>query len=303
MNRYHNLQSHAYPSREELNLICFGNPELDRIHADNSDRKVHRCSGGSAANIAVAFAGLGGKVGLAGCVGNDAQGAFLLSRLKRTNVDIGRIQTNGHPTTVNEIHVAPTGRRIVHSTRNINAFAGNGDAGECIRSAKAVLAWLRDEKFEYYAELAKRNNVSLYVNAHGFNKERCRIEKHNLRRYDITAVIGNKHEMTEVEKHCTLEENTTLVMTMGEKGSRCFSHQMETCAPSFPVKSVDLTGAGDAFAAGYIYASLILKSFDYSKLIHGNACAALAMTGYGAQQNITMARIDDLLRKYGYISY
>ena len=205
MHRHHHPQTYTHPSHGKLDLICFGNPELDRIHADNSDRKTHLYSGGSAANTAAAFAGLGGKASLAGCVGDDARGAFLLSKLKRAGVDISHVQTNGYPTTINEIHNTPKGRHIVHPTRGINEFAGNGDVGECIRSAKAVLAWLRDEKFGCYADLAKWNNVPLYVSAHGFNRERCWIEKHDMRRYDIAAVIGNGHEMMEVSKHCILE--------------------------------------------------------------------------------------------------
>ena len=301
MHRHHHPQGHTYLGREGLDLICFGNPELDSIHADNSDHKVHSCPGGSAANTAVAFAGLGGKVGLAGLMSDDKPGIFLLSRLKRTNVDTSSIQTNSHPTTINEIHVTPTGRNIVSPNKRTDTSTINGDAGEYIRSAKAVLVGLRDEKFDYYANLATQNHVSLYVSAHRFSKDAFHVEKHNLKRYDISAVIGDKHEMMEVEKHCILEENTTLVTTMAEKGSMCLSSNMENHAPSFPVKPVDPTGAGDAFTAGYIYADLIMKMFTYSKLLHGNACGALAIIGYGAQQNITMERVDELLRKYGYI--
>jgi len=301
MHRHHHPQRHTYLGREELDLICFGNPELDRIHADNSDGKLHLCAGGPAANTAAAFAGLGGKVSLVGYVSNDKPGKFLLARLKKTSIDTSYLPIDGHPTVTNEIRVTPMGRHIIDPNRRISTVVGNGDIESHIISAKAMLISLSDETFGYYADMATKNNLSLYVSAHQYRKENARDGGHDLRRYNISAIIGDKREMEEVKTRCDLVENTTLATTMAEKGSRCLSNQIDIHAPAFPVESVDPTGAGDAFAAGYIYADLIMKLFAHSKLLYGNACGTLAIMGYGAQQNITMERVDGLLRKHGYI--
>ncbi|MSP13850.1 MAG: sugar kinase [Chloroflexi bacterium] len=70
----------------------------------------------------------------------------------------------------------------------------------------------------------------------------------------------------------------TLVMTRGEHGALALTNDGAICqVPSVPTTIVDRIGAGDAFAAGFIYSSL--KELDVeTSLRYGAALAALKLT-------------------------
>jgi sugar/nucleoside kinase (ribokinase family) len=80
----------------------------------------------------------------------------------------------------------------------------------------------------------------------------------------------------------------SVVATLGEQGAACFSRRPEhvadiAWAPSFNVDVVDTTGAGDAFASGFI-SSLVEGRPTAECLRRGNACAAMAIGRVGARE-------------------
>ncbi|MGA2547063.1 MAG: PfkB family carbohydrate kinase [Rectinemataceae bacterium] len=75
-----------------------------------------------------------------------------------------------------------------------------------------------------------------------------------------------------------------ILVTLGEKGSFLLSTEGETLVPAFPVKSVDTTGAGDAFIG--CFATWLVESGDVVKAIKAaNKYAALATTRPGTQKS------------------
>lgn len=76
-------------------------------------------------------------------------------------------------------------------------------------------------------------------------------------------------------KHCELA-----VIKLGKKGSIACYHGREYLAESYQVTSVDTTGAGDSFNAGFIYGFLKGKSIEKC-LQCGNGCGALSVTKLG----------------------
>ena len=73
----------------------------------------------------------------------------------------------------------------------------------------------------------------------------------------------------------------TLVVKRGEKGSSIFLKNGEVIdVPGFPVEVVNVLGAGDAFASGFIYG--YLNGWDWYKSCRlGNACGAILVTKHG----------------------
>jgi sulfofructose kinase len=89
----------------------------------------------------------------------------------------------------------------------------------------------------------------------------------------------------------------TIVVTEGIAGSTGFENGTLTRFPSYKVKNVDATGAGDAFHTGYIYALLRGRSM-IERLRLGAATAALKCTRPGARTGIpTLTQVRNFLKR------
>ena len=73
------------------------------------------------------------------------------------------------------------------------------------------------------------------------------------------------------------------IITRGEDGALLMSSQETLDAPAFPVEVVDVSGAGDAFVAGFIVGLLeqwtMADSLRFASLIGASACTHLGCTG------------------------
>ena len=86
-----------------------------------------------------------------------------------------------------------------------------------------------------------------------------------------------------------------LVMTRGEAGAVALDGDVFHAAPSFDVKVVDATGAGDVFRAGFIF-GLLQKWAVPTILRFANAAAALSCTRLGAIPSVpALADVDALV--------
>lgn len=85
-----------------------------------------------------------------------------------------------------------------------------------------------------------------------------------------------------------------VVVKRGEKGATVFeAGKGAQDVPGFPVEVYNVLGAGDAFAAGFIYG--LVKGWDYSKAARmGNAGGAIVVTRHGCAN--FMAHEDEALR-------
>ncbi len=108
----------------------------------------------------------------------------------------------------------------------------------------------------------------------------CRQEDLTIRHSQITApeIRGN----LQASIRSLLERGVrALVVKRGAKGSEIHLPSGEVIpAPGFPVEVVSILGAGDAFAAGFIYGHL--QGWDYYRAARlGNACGAIVVTRIG----------------------
>jgi 5-dehydro-2-deoxygluconokinase len=70
-------------------------------------------------------------------------------------------------------------------------------------------------------------------------------------------------------------------------------------APGFPVEIYNILGAGDAFAAGFLYG--YVKGWDWYKSARlGNACGAIVVTKHGCANFMpTLAEVEAFVQSYG----
>lgn len=87
-----------------------------------------------------------------------------------------------------------------------------------------------------------------------------------------------------------------VVLKLGADGSYASGEGFEGHVPAFQVATVDETGAGDAFVAGVVHATLAGRPLEQAARL-GNACGALATTAYGATEGVT--GLPDALRLAG----
>ncbi len=87
-----------------------------------------------------------------------------------------------------------------------------------------------------------------------------------------------------------------LIITEGGRGSRCFTADGEFFAEAYPAKPVDTTGAGDAFAAGFIYAFMRSVPIDVCLKL-GNFCGAYNVERVGARNFPDKSTIEAFLAR------
>ena len=91
----------------------------------------------------------------------------------------------------------------------------------------------------------------------------------------------------------------TIAVTLGEEGCEVHSAEGEKRVPGFRMKVVDTTGAGDAFAAGFLHGMLGGMPIDRCARI-GNAVGALNCRAIGARVCLpTREELDEFLTKEG----
>jgi ribokinase len=89
----------------------------------------------------------------------------------------------------------------------------------------------------------------------------------------------------------------TVIVTLGANGALLVTGENSIHIPTFKVKVVDTTAAGDAFIGGL--AAALLKGVPLEEAVrYGNASGALAATKFGAQPSLpTEDEVEQLVRK------
>lgn len=90
-----------------------------------------------------------------------------------------------------------------------------------------------------------------------------------------------------------------VVIKLGRRGAIAAAGKQIVAASGFKVPTIDTTGAGDSFAAGFVHAYLLKRDL-YECLTAANACGALSTTqigGTGGQPDV--AQLSSFLRRAG----
>jgi len=229
-------------------------------------------SGGSAANTMAGFASFGGKGGFIGKVAEDELGKTFQNDIK----SIG-IQFDTQPL----IMGAQTGRCLICVTpdaeRTMNTFLGasvelGADDIDKDLIANAKVTYL--EGYLYDRDQAKQAFVAAAEAAHNnghrvsltlsdpFCVDRHRSDFLGLVENHVDILFANEDEIKSLYMQQDFEDAKSAVsknveiavLTRGEKGAVIIADGQEHIIPAAPVAEVvDTTGAGDQFAAGFLY--------------------------------------------------
>jgi sugar/nucleoside kinase (ribokinase family) len=228
-------------------------------------------SGGSAANTAAGVASFGGNAAYIGRVSDDAFGKVFSHDLRSIGVHFDTpLATTGSPTGRCLVIVTPDAQRTMCTFLGAGAELDESYIDEALVASSAVTylegyVWdppAAKEAVRRAASIAHRadQHVALTL-SDPFCVERHREEFVELIEGHIDILFANEHEITMLYEVDTFDEALhrvrghcdIAVLTRGASGSVVVAGDDTHVIDAYPADVVDTTGAGDLFAAGFLY--------------------------------------------------
>ena len=301
-------------SNETLNKLKILKGSMQLVDEESSNKILKYIkdpsiiSGGSAANTAVGFKSFGGTCSFIGQIGNDKFGDLFSKDLNNSGIFFkSKNFQSTDKTSKSIILVTPDAERSMNtflgaSVRfNINSF----DEKFIINSSMIYIeGYLFDqpeakEALYHCCNLAKSQNKKVALSLSDlFCVDRHRIDFLNLIENYVDIIFANEHEIKSlyqsdlVQSINTIKHNVDFgAITLGPKGSIVFENKAEhNVDPIFIEELVDTTGAGDLFAAGFLFGFINKHSIE--KCGHlGNKAASEIIKHIGARPKISLKAI------------
>ena len=231
-------------------------------------------AGGSAANTAYWISVLGGQAGFIGKVSNDDLGKQFKSSLSEHGLEDLTVYEEGDDQTgLCAIFITPDGERTMNTYLGAGAQLSMSDLNEQAINKCNILymegyLWDRLPSKEAFMYASNVNKLSGGKNALSLSDVFC-VEAHrdsflDLIKENIDYVFCNEDELKALTLQDTaeksfkfFEENFTkleqLICTLGSKGAIVLKDNKEYFFEATEANVIDKTGAGDFFAAGYLY--------------------------------------------------
>ncbi|MHA1932269.1 MAG: carbohydrate kinase family protein, partial [Promethearchaeota archaeon] len=277
-----------------------------------------RYAGGAPANFAVGVKHLGLSSGMITKVGDDFFGRFLIKTLKDKEVDISQIKiTNEYKTALAFVGLDENKSPSFSFYRSpcADIMLNEEEIDEdYIKSAQLLMCGtvsMADEparsaifKAIKYAKkygLQVACDPNLREDLWHFKDPREHLFK-VLKNTDIFLPSISEAELITGEKGEKALENilelgpSIVGVTRGADGSTILTKNEKFSAPSYKVKVVDTTGAGDAWAAGIVTG--LLTNMPLSEIPYfANAISALKITRKGAMNVPNRKEVEDFIKK------
>ena len=234
-----------------------------------SDLKIEKTiSGGSVANSIVGLSQLGDKVGFIGKISDDTFGIKYEEGLKKENVNFFYTKKKEPlPTGTCLILITPDSERTMCTFLGTAGKISKNDLdAETIKKSDLIFleGYLWDEgdpkeAFEKAINLANKTAMSL---SDKFCVDRHKPNFLNLVKNELDLVFANEGEITSLIDARNFDEVISfgkeikkhLIITRGDKGAvSIYNSKIEKIESKKNLKIVDLTGAGDLFASGYLH--------------------------------------------------
>jgi sugar/nucleoside kinase (ribokinase family) len=289
-------------------MALIDEPRASAIYRDMGP--ATKMSGGSAANTIVGVASLGARAAYVGKVRDDEVGRLYTHDIRAAQVTFDtRAAVGGPATGCSYILVTPDGERTM------NTFLGAAqelmpddiDPGQIAAAAIVYLeGYLWDPKsakeaFVKAATIAHEagRQVALTL-SDSFCVDRYRDEFLDLmRKGTVDLIFANESELHSLYQ--TSDFDTALkqlqkdvklgVVTRSEKGCMVASSDGVIAVPAFPIsKLVDTTGAGDLFAAGFLFGMVRNAGFENASRL-GALAAAEVIQHIGARPQVSLKEL------------
>ncbi len=270
--------------------------------------------GGSVANTIAGAGGLGLKAGFIGRVHDDALGQFYAEAMNKDGVDfVNPPVTSGElPTSRSMIFVSPDGERSMNTYLGISSELSSSDVSADVAGNAQIMfleGYLFDKDKGKTAFLEAARACSAGGGKAGiaisdpFCVERHRADFLSLIENELDFVIGNEAEIKSLFVTDDLEEALTktaaicplVVCTRSGDGVSVISAEGRIDVAVEKIVPVDATGAGDQFAAGFLFGLASGRDLETCARI-GCVCAGEVISHIGPRPE---ANMQALLRAEG----
>ena len=259
-------------------------------------------TGGCASNTAYGLNKLGISTGLMGKVGMDGLGDLFVSYMKDAGLDIrGISRISSVNTSATMVMVSADGERTFFHYLGANAELCHDDLDfDIIREAKILhiagaflMPRFDGEPTARVLQQAREWGITTSLDTAWDSKgdwmnalEPC------LQHLDIfmpsieeARMITGKEEPPEIAEFLLSYGIGTVALKMGDQGSYIRTRDWEMSVPIYEVESIDATGAGDAFAAGFLAG--ISEGKDHREAARlANAVGACCTTAMGTTAGV-----------------
>ena len=273
-------------------------PSLPKPGSTIEGDEYQEAPGGKGANQAVAVARLGAKVALVARVGPDERGTAIISKLKSEGVDTREVSRDPTaPTGVALVMVDADGEKQILTAPGANrrlAVRDVAHAGELIANARVVLLQLEVplEAVEAAIRLARAAGARVVLDPAPARQlaEEVLQDVHVIRPNAAEAEVLTGIKVTDRASARKAAENLLrrgvgAAIVGAPSGNLLLSADGELWLDQVPVKAVDSTGAGDAFA-GALAASMARGEDLPTAARFANAAAALKTTALRAEAGL-----------------
>ncbi len=270
-------------------------------------------AGGSAANTSAGVASLGGRPAFAGAVGDDEFGHWYASDLEAAGVEcfVAKV-ASGTPTGVCHVFVTEEGQRSMATSLGA-ACELPTQAVEAAGVARAQVLYVEGYLLDAAAAQAALEPALGYAEDSGTLvslslSDPYLVARHHDRISDLVfggavdVLLGNEEEALGLAGTSDLptalerlrRSHLAVVVTRGARGAIVVLPDGEVAAGAAPVPRVaDTTGAGDLFAAGFLFGLTHGFSPEESLRI-GNFAAAEVISHVGARPEVRLAEVAPL---------
>ena len=312
----------------KIDVIGLGAMNMDRVYRverilDDGESLVEEAKsfpGGSAANTIYGLAKLGVKTGFVGTVGDDADGETLLRDLQEAGTDTGQIRIKAEAKTGTALCFSDKlGRRSIYLLPGANKLLTADDLEIDYINRAGMLhlsSFADDRQFKVILELVDKLDASVRLSfapgalyaVKGVKALKPILAKTHVlfvNRNEIQQLTGE--DIADGAEACLKQGCNTVVVTLGKgasyKGTAASSYIKDT-RREYTIESkpraaaeIDTTGAGDAFAAGFLFG--LLNGKDPRECGHlGDIAAQFSITGTGARDGLpTLAELSQRYHK------
>ena len=267
---------------------------MKHIYDATSLLEKHVATGGSASNTSVALAHLGCNIGFIGKVGSDEIGEFYASDLNDNKVTPHLLKSD-----------LPSGRCNVlisnDSERTMATYLGaavtlNADDLNIDTFRQYDILHIEGYLVQNYnlisraGQLAKEAGLTVSIDLASYNivAENINFLRDFVAKY-VDIVFANEEEATAFTKlpaeqaiHAIAQQASLAIVKVGAKGSYIKQGNTLLHIPAEKVKPIDTTGAGDVYAAGFLYGYANNLPLNRCAEI-GTLCAAQVIEEIGAK--------------------
>jgi sugar/nucleoside kinase (ribokinase family) len=310
-----------------MSVVVLGDANIDleiqlpvEARATHANPDPELSGGGSAANTADALGRLGVPTRFVGAVGDDAAGRHVVESLAQAGVDTSAVQTvRTDPTVMVIVVLPPDGDRLIyvwpprggaHAHLDVErAVDAVEDAewvhvsGICLRVTPARHALLAAMERAQERGTPVSLDLNLRLENWGWEDGFRDVVLEAVDRADVVlgsaadeiTALGDAEDPVTAARHLPGYDRL-IVARLGANGSMAITDRDVTTVPGFDVPVVDTVGAGDAFNAGFIAASLEHRSIEEA-LTWGNAVAATTISRRGARSGPSRDEVMSLLAR------